>query len=103
MANGNDLKDDRFIIERCLSRRGLEAKLLSQKKELSTEVLKAKRLARDEDTIELVEKDSMDMQEILNGISADEVPSTMKVLWEMQLKQLSAKYSKGHRWNPRFE
>ena len=53
--------------------------------------------------LNLVEKDRMDMQELLNGISADEVAFTMKVLWEMQLKQLSAKSSKGYRWNPRFE
>jgi predicted secreted protein len=95
-------ENKKFINERFLTRRGLEAKLLSQKKELTTEALKAKRLARNEDMIELVEKDSMDMKEILNGISADKVPSTMKLLWETQIKQLSAKSSNGYRWNPRF-
>jgi hypothetical protein len=95
-------ENKKFINERFLTRHGLEAKLLLQKKELTTKSLKTKRLARNEDMIELVEKDNMDMKEILNGINGDEVPSTMKLLWEMQIKQLSAKSSKGYRWNPKF-
>lgn len=87
-------RNNKFVNERCLTRGGLEAKLLSQKKDIASEVMNAKRLARREDTIELVEKDTIDLKEILNGIRSDEVASGMKLLWEMQIKQISAVFKR---------
>ena len=92
-----------FINERCLTRRGLEAKLLSQKRCLTNEVAKTKKPSKCDDLIELERNDAEDMKNIMDGIKSDEVPTNMKLLWEMQVKQLSVKSSNGHRWDPRFE
>lgn len=51
-TNSNDLKNKRFANDPCLTRHGLDAKLLEQKKEVTTAVLKEKRLTRSEDAIE---------------------------------------------------
>ena len=88
-----------FINERCLTRRGLEAKLLSQKRCFT----KTKQPLECESLIELEKKDAEDMKEVMNGIAPDKVPTNMKLLWEMQMKQLSVKSSNGHRWDPRFD
>ena len=88
-----------FINERCLTRRGLEAKLLSQKTCFS----KTKRPSKCENQTELEKKDAEDMKDVMNGITFDQVPTNMKLLWEMQLKQLSVKSSNGRRWDPRFD
>ena len=101
-ASGIKNENKKFINERFLTRRGLEAKLLSQKKELTTETLKVEQMIKNEDMVELEESDSMDMKDILNGISSDDVLPAMKLLWETQIRQLSPKSSKGYGWNPRF-
>jgi hypothetical protein len=53
-------------------------------------------------TLEFIEDDSLDLARIVQGINSDDVPSSMKLIWEMQKKQLLAKSSRGHRWDPRY-
>ena len=76
-----------FINERCLTRRELEAELLSQERCFT----KTKRPSDYENLIKLEKKDAEDMKEAMNGIASDQVPTNMKLLWEMQMKQLSVK------------
>ncbi|XP_028392672.1 uncharacterized protein LOC114517214 [Dendronephthya gigantea] len=95
----DDVIGNRFINERCLARPGLEAKLLSQKGEI---VRSQRQLKKYDEMIELAEIDSQDMRVIFDGIATDRVPTNIKLLWEMQAKQMSAKSSYGHRWDPRI-
>ena len=100
----SELIDKRFINERYLTRHGLEAKLHSEKKRGIAEKKKSKcLLSKNEEMINLSKNDSHDIKAILDQITTDKVPTEMKMLWEMQVKQLSAKSSKGHRWDPRLD
>ena len=98
----SELVDKRFINEHFLTRHGLEAKLHSEKKRGIAERKKSKSgLSKNKDMIDLWKNDSQDMKAILDQITTDKVPTEMKMLWDMQVKQLSAKSSEGHRWDPR--
>ena len=70
---------------------------------LTNEVAKTKKPSKCDNLIELEKNDAEDMKNIMDGIKSDEVPTNMKLLWEMQVEQLSVKSSNGHRWDPRFE
>lgn len=87
---------------RFLDRNGLEGKIASQRKELRNDVKKDTRNAKYSATLEFMEDDSLDLARIVQGINSDDVPSSMKLIWEMQKKQLLAKSSRGHRWDPRY-
>ena len=63
-----------FINERCLTRRGLEAKLLTQKRSITNEVAKTKRQSKRDDLIELESNDAEGIKDIMDGITSDQVP-----------------------------
>ena len=65
---------------------------------------KAQQLACDQksDMLELDEEDSLDLQKIMQNTDKDMVPQNMKLLWDQQVKQLSAKSTRGFRWDARF-
>ena len=86
---------------RYLDRTGLEEKITTQRKTLVNDMKRDAR-AKVDDMIEFIEEDHMDLQQILESIDSALIPPGMKLLWEQQMKQLSAKSSKGFRWNPRF-
>ena len=47
--------------------------------------------------------DSDDLLQITEEISLkNHIPEDMKLLWDMQMKQLASKSANGHRWHPRF-
>lgn len=52
--------------------------------------------------IELLEDDNVDLMSVLDGISDDDISPDMKLLWDVQMSQLSAKSPSGYRWHPRF-
>jgi hypothetical protein len=81
-----------------MSRKGLELKVNNQNKKLKKEM---KRL-REEDRIEFVDEDHADLVEIVSKTDTKDMPPEMKLLWEIQMKQLSAKSANGHRWDPRY-
>jgi hypothetical protein len=59
---------------------------------------------REEDyIIELVDEDHADLVEIVSTTDTKGMPPEMKLLWEVQMKQLSAKSANGHRWDPRYK
>lgn len=87
---------------RFLDRSGLEGKIASQRNELRNEGKKDTRSTSHSATLEFMEDDSLDLARIVEGIDTDDVPSSMKLIWEMQKKQLLAKSSRGHRWDPRY-
>ena len=84
-----------------LNRIGLEGKITTQRKTIENDV-KRDSQAKVDDMIEFVEKDHKDLQQIFESTDSASLPPGMKLLWEQQIKQLSAKSSKGFRWNPRF-
>ena len=86
---------------RYLDRIGLEEKITTQRKTLAKDVKREAR-GKVDDTIEFVEEDHVDLQQILENTDSSLIPPDMKLLWEQQAKQLSAKSSNGFRWNPRF-
>lgn len=55
-----------------------------------------------EEFLEFLDDDSVDLKRILDGIKSDDIPPDMKLLWDVQLKQLPLKSPKGYRWHPRF-
>lgn len=86
---------------RYLDRIGLEEKITTQRKYLANDVKRDAR-AKVDDMIEFVEEDHVDLRQIVESTDSALIPPGMKLLWEQQMKQLSAKSSKGFRWNPRF-
>lgn len=86
---------------RYLNRIGLEKKIAYQRKELRNDVKKEARI-NDLGMLEFMEEDNWDLEKIFEGINPDDVPPNMKLVWEMQKKQLLAKSSRGHRWDPRY-
>lgn len=56
---------------------------------------------KDEDYVEFVDEDHADILDVVNTIDTSSLPPHMKLLWDDQMKQLSAKSPKGHRWDPR--
>ena len=86
---------------RYLDRIGLEEKIITQRKTLANDVKRDAR-AKVDDMIEFVEEDHVDLRQIVETTDSALIPPGMKLLWEQQMKQLSAKSSKGFRWNPRF-
>jgi arsenate reductase-like glutaredoxin family protein len=87
---------------RFLERSGMEEKMTSERKRRQCEMKKEQR-KRDE-SIEFVGDDDSDLISICKSIPADTaMPSEMKLLWKEQMKQLSFKSPKGHRWDPRFD
>ena len=86
---------------RYLDRIGLEEKITTQRKSLANDVKRDAR-AKVDDMIEFVEEDHVDLQQIVENTDSALIPPGMKLFWEQQMKQLSAKSSKGFRWNPRF-
>ena len=87
---------------RYLDRIGLEEKITTQRKTLAKDVKRDAR-GKVDDTIEFVEEDHADLQQILENTDSSLIPPDMKLLWEQQAKQLSAKSSNGFRWNPRLQ
>ena len=84
--------------ERFLARKGLEQKMNVMK----TNVKKEEALrVREEDSVELVDEDHADLLEVVKKIDEASLPPQMKLLWAVQMKQLSKKSSKGYRWDPR--
>lgn len=86
---------------RYMARDGLEGKINTQRKELKSDGAREKRL-RGEEMIEFMENDSSDLMKIFDQIESKDVPPDMKLLWDMQIKQLSVKSPKGYRWHPRL-
>ena len=86
---------------RFLDRFELEEKIASQTRKLQNEVKKDTRGAKNFEMLEFMEEDNSDLTRIFEGISTDTILSSMKLIWEMQKKQLSVK-SSGHRWEPRY-
>ena len=84
--------------QRFMARKGLESKMDQQKKQLRKG--KNQRL-KDEDYVEFVDEDHADILDVVNTIDTSSLPPHMKLLWDDQMKQMSAKSPKGHRWNPR--
>ena len=86
---------------RFLSRTGLEEKIVSQRKKLRNEIKKDTRSAQISEMLQFIEEDNSDLTRIFEGISSDNMPSNIKLLWEMQKKQLSVK-SSGYCWHPQY-
>ena len=55
------------------------------------------------DFIEFVDEDNADLVKIVNTIDIKDMPPNVKLLWDFQIKQLSAKSANGHRWDPRYD
>ena len=85
--------------ERFLARKDLEEKMNVMKTSVKNE--KALRL-KEEDSVELVDEDHADLLEVVRKIDKTSLPPQMKLLWAVQMKQLSKKSSKGYRWDPRY-
>ena len=81
-----------------LSRKGMELKMNEQKNRMKREL---KRLKED-DCIEFVEEDHDDLVKIFKTTNTKAMPAEMKLLWDNQMKQLSAKSPSGYRWDPRY-
>ena len=85
---------------RYLARDGLKKRINNQQKEMKADGKREKRMK--EEMIEFLEDDSVDLKRILDEIKSDDIPPDMKLLWDVQIKQLSVKSPKGYRWHPRF-
>lgn len=88
---------------RFLNRTGLEEKITSQRKLLENEVKRDLRRIQDGEMIEFVDEDNSDLVKIFETTDTNTMPPEMKLLWDQQIKQLSAKSTKSYRWNPRFD
>lgn len=86
--------------ERYMARDGLEEKLTTQRKRHKSDGKREK--AKEDEMLNFVEEDNLDLIRIIEDIDKDKIPADMKLLWEMQMKQLAAKSAKGYRWHPRF-
>ena len=85
--------------QRFMARKGLESKIHERKKQLKKE--KVQRVS-DEECVEFVDEDHADILEVAKMVDTTSLSPEMKLLWNVQMKQLSVKSSKGHRWDPRY-
>lgn len=85
--------------DRYLNRSGLENKISLQKKERQAS---CKGKKAEDDMLVFEESDHKDLLKILEQVDNSEIPEDMKLLWSMQMRQLSSKSPKGYRWDPRL-
>ena len=85
--------------QRFMARKGLESKMHDQKSQLKKE--KIQRL-KDEEYVEFVDEDHADLLEVVKNVDTTSLPPQMRLLWDVQMKQLSTKSPKGYRWDPRY-
>lgn len=93
-----------FCNDRYLNVDGLKQKALLMKKEIRSVKVRAERQqekAEEKESVMLCENDHQDMLAIFEGCREQDVPEEIKTLWQEQLKQLSSKSKRGHRWNTR--
>ena len=64
-----------------------------QRKRLRKE--KADRLIEDEEYVEFVEEDHADILDVVKTIDTTSLPPEMKLLWDVQMRQLSVSHPKG--------
>ena len=60
------------------------------------------RLKEEDCFIQFEDKDHADLVKIFSTTETKDMAPEMKLLWETQMKQLSAKSANGHRWDPRY-
>lgn len=60
------------------------------------------RLKEEDCLIQFEDEDHADLVKISSTIEAKDITPEMRLLWETQMKQLSAKSANGHRWDPRY-
>ncbi|CAB3991554.1 Hypothetical predicted protein [Paramuricea clavata] len=70
----------------------------NQKEKMKKELKQLREEA--EDGVEFIEEDHADLVEIVSTTETKDMPPEMKLLLEIQMKQLSAKSANGHRWDP---
>lgn len=85
--------------QRFMARKGLESKVTDHKNRLKKE--KIQRL-KEEDHVQFVDEDNADLLEVVKNIDTTCLPSQMKLLWDVQMKQLATNSPKGYRWDPRY-
>ena len=85
--------------DRYLNRSGLENKISLQKKQRPTN--KPTEKVEDE-MLTFVESDHNDLLQILEKVDNSKIPEDMKLLWNMQVQQLTTKTPKGYHWDPRL-
>lgn len=91
-----------FCNNRYLDFNALKEKAFAKHKELKNAKTREERVrGKLADAVELCKEDDEDMCKIFERCRAEDVPDGMKVLWQEQVKQLSAKSKKGNRWNSR--
>jgi hypothetical protein len=82
---------------------GLGMKIVKERKKRKNYVQREVR-RKDEEFIQFEDDDNADLVKIFQSVSKSAaVPPDMELLWNQQIKQLSAKSSCGHRWNPRLK
>jgi hypothetical protein len=98
------MKDQSIAHRKCnlrfLAREGLKEKINTQRKEIRSDMARERRMK--DEMIDFSEEDCADLQKVFGGIESKAVPPEMKLLWDVQMKQLSVKSPKGYRWHPRF-
>ena len=78
---------------------GLEMKIANERRKNDVRI----DTTRNNDSIEFENDDNIGLMKIFESVSKNAtIPPDMELLWNQQLKQLSAKSSNGHRWNPRL-
>ena len=55
-----------------------------------------------DEMVEFQKSDSWDLKKVFNSVESKDAPPGMKLLWEVQTKQLSVKSPKNYRWHPRL-
>ena len=60
------------------------------------------RLKEEDCLIQFEDEDHADLVKIFSMIKTKDMTAEMRLLWETQMKQLSAKSANGHRWDPRY-
>ena len=60
------------------------------------------RLKEEDCLIRFEDEDHTDLVKIFSMIKTKDMTPEMRLLWETQMKQLSAKSANGHRWDPRY-
>ena len=83
-----------------LATEGLKEKIFTQRKEIRSDMAREKRMK--DEMVEFQESDSWDLKKLFDRVESKDVPPGMKLLWEVQTKQLSVKSPKGYRWHPRL-
>ena len=85
---------------RFLAREGLKGKINAQRREIRSDMTRERRMK--DEMIIFSESDNVDLRKVFDGVESKDVPPEMKLLWDVQMKQLSVKSPKGYRWHPRF-